>query len=77
MENTFTNEDEPKQVYGKKFRRAKNTVRRKFLTAKIPYGEKSDGEKSVRRKIRTAKNPYDEKSYGVNSYGEKSYGEKS
>ena len=87
MENTFTSEVEPKQVYGensvrRKFRTAKipygeNSLRRKFRTAKNPYGENSYGEKSVRRKIRTAKTPYGEKSYGENSYGEKSNGEKS
>ena len=46
MENTFTSEDEPKQVY------SKNSVRRKFRTTKIPHGENS-----VRQKFRTAKIP--------------------
>ena len=47
------------------------------VTAKCPYGKKSDGEVSLRRNVRTAKCPYGEMSYGEMSYGEKSYGEKS
>ena len=69
------------------------SVRRKFRTAKFPYGEISVRRKFLRRKIRTAKNPYGEnsvqrnfrtaknpcgeKSYGEKSYGENSYGEHS
>ena len=68
MKNTFTTEDELKQVHinqvfvrQKKIRTAEfpygeNFLRRKILTAKTPYGEIS-----VRQKIRTAKSPYGEK----------------
>ena len=35
-----------------------NSVRRKFRTAKLPYGENSVRQNSVRRKVLTAKAPY-------------------
>ena len=73
LEDIFTNDEEPKQVYiyqlfiRRKFLTAKfpfgdNSLRRNFPTVKIPYGEKSE-----QRNLRTVKFPYGEKSYGEKS----------
>ena len=45
-----------KKSYGK------NSVRRKFFTAKDPFGKIPYGKNSVRRNFRTAENPYGENS---------------
>ena len=40
-ENTFTSEDEPKQVHTAKIRHGEISVRQKILMAKFQYCEKS------------------------------------
>ena len=47
------------------------------FSAKIPFGENSDGENSVRRNFRSAKIPFGEDFFGENFFGENFFGEKS
>ena len=60
LENTFTSEDEPYQVYIM-YSYGENSSRRKFLTAKGFYSENSErrktpyGEISVRPKLHSSK----------------------
>ena len=51
MENKFKSEDERRKFRTAKIPYGKNSLRRKFRTAKNPYGENSYGEKSVQRNI--------------------------
>ena len=65
----------------KKFPGGEISMRRKFLAAKFPSGEKFRavkvpcGENSPRQKFHAAKIPRGEKSHGENSLGEKFNGE--